>query len=172
MAYHSETAKVKDRPEWMKYITGRVADIGAGDDKIVPDAYCLDGRDRNGNQVRHDLYLNKDFDEGTFDTIFSSHFLEHVATPFEYIKNWHDALNPNGHLFLYMPQKDAYNSHENKEHLFNWSYDDFMFFFRRNFCGEGKDYKGNHYPKYFEIIESGLDIGPDRYSFFLIAKRV
>jgi hypothetical protein len=170
MSYCSETAKVQDRPEWMKYITGRVADIGAGDAKITPDAYCLDGRERNGNTVRHDLYLVSD--DGMFHTIFSSHFLEHVATPFEYIKNWANHLIPGGHLVLYMPQKDAYKSEDNPEHMFNWSYEDFMFFFRRNFCGEGKDYKGNHYPKYFEVVESGLDIGIDRYSFYLICKKV
>lgn len=169
MAYHSETAKVKDRPEWMKFITGRVCDVGAGDDKIVPDAYCLDGRERNGNQVRHDLYL--EFSDGLFDTIFSSHFLEHTPTPYEYILNWFKFLDSHGTLFLYMPQKDAYKSEGNPEHCFNWSYDDFMFFFRRNFCGEGKDYKGNHFPKMFEVIESGTDIGEDRYSFFIIARK-
>lgn len=170
MPYHSETAKVQDRPEWMKYITGRVVDIGAGDAKIVPDAYCLDGRDRNGNTVRHDLYLNAE--DGMFDTIFSSHFLEHVPTPYEYLYNWYNHLNKGGYLFLYMPQKGAYNSHENPEHCLDWSYDDFMFFFKRNFCGEGKDYKGNNYPKMFEIVDSGLDVGEDRYSFYLIAKSV
>jgi SAM-dependent methyltransferase len=170
MTYHSETAKVKDRPEWMKYIVGRVADVGAGTDRIVPDAYCLDGRECAGNIVRHDLRF--EFGDGMFDTIFSSHFLEHVPTPFEYIRNWAEFLEPGGHLFLYMPQKDAYNSKENLEHCLDWSYEDFLFFFKRNFCGEGKDYKGNHFPKYFEVIESGLDLGENRYSFYLIAKRV
>lgn len=170
MAYHSETAKVKDRPEWMKYITGRVADIGAGSDSITPDAYCIDGRELDGNEVRHDLFLIGQ--DGFFDTIFSSHFLEHTAKPYEYIFNWYLHLFTDGHLVLYMPQKDAYKSEDNPEHMFNWSYDDFMFFFRRNFCGEGKDYKGNHFPKYFEVVESGLDIGEDRYSFFVIARRV
>jgi SAM-dependent methyltransferase len=169
MAYSSETAKVKDRPEWMKYIQGRVADVGAGNDSIVPKAFCIDGRELDGNNVRDGLYLTDA--DGMFDTVFSSHFLEHVATPFEYILNWAIHLSTDGILFLYLPQKDAYNSHENKEHCFNWSYEDFMFFFRRNFCGEGKDYKGNHFKKYFEVVDSGLDIGVDRYSFYLIAKR-
>ena len=170
MIYHSETAKVKDRPEWMKYIQGRVADVGAGGDSITPDAYCVDGRQMDGNIVRHDLYLNSD--DGTFHTIFSSHFLEHVPTPFEYIKNWSNHLIPGGHLFVYKPQKDAFNRNENPEHCLAWCYEDFMFFFRRNFCGEGKDYKGNHYPTYFQVVDSGLDIGVDRYSFFVIARRV
>lgn len=170
MAYHSETAKVKDRPEWMQYITGRVADIGAGGDSITEDAYCVDGRPMNGNIVRHDLFLHDN--DGLFNTIFSSHFLEHVANPFEYLKNWAKYLIPGGHLVLYMPQKDAYKSEDNPEHMFNWSYDDFMFFFNRNFCGEGKDYRGSYYPTYFQVVDSGLDIGVDRYSFFIIARRV
>ena len=170
MSYHSETAKVKDRPEWMKYITGRVADIGAGGDSITEDAYCVDGRPMDGNIVRHDLFLREE--DGLFNTVFSSHFLEHVATPFEYLKNWAQYLVQGGHLVLYMPQKDAYKSEDNPEHMLNWSHDDFMFFFKRTMCGEGKDYKGNHYPKYFDVVESGLDIGPDRYSFYVIARRV
>jgi hypothetical protein len=71
-----------------------------------------------------------------------------------------------------MPQKDAYKSEDNPEHLFNWSYDDFMFFFRRNFCGEGKNYKGENLRTLFEVIESGVDIGQDRYSFYIVAKKV
>lgn len=168
MAYHSETAKVKDRPEWMKYIQGRVADVGAGNDKIVPDAYCLDGRDVNGNTVRHNLFMNDE--DGFFDTVFSSHFLEHTPRPYEYLINWWAHLKKDGVLFLYMPQKDAYDSKQNPEHCLDWSYDDFMFFFRRNFCGEGKDYRGNNHIQMFELIESGLDIAQDRYSFFVIAR--
>ncbi len=167
MSYHSEAAKVRDMGI-IKYVRGRVADIGAGPDKITPDSYAVDGRELPGvDQVRDGLLLGSA--EGMFDTVFSSHFLEHVATPYEYICNWHLHLNPGGHLVLYMPQKDAYNSHENPEHLFNWSYDDFMFFFRRNFCGDGKNYRGEHLRKMFEVVDSGLDIGADRYSFYLVA---
>ena len=171
MSYMSETAKVKDMPSVMKYITGRVADVGAGDDRIVPDAYTLDGRQTGDIQiVRDGLFFEQQ--DGMFDTVFSSHFLEHVSDPAQYLTNWWMHCNRGGHLVLYLPQKDAYNSHENPEHMFNWSYDDFMFWFKRSFCGEGKDFRGNHLKKIFEVVESGLDISTDRYSFYLIARAV
>jgi SAM-dependent methyltransferase len=170
MPYHSEAAKVRDM-SIMKYVHGRVCDVGAGGDKITPDAYAVDGRALPGvDSVRHGLFLRDE--DGLFDTIFSSHFLEHVDNPSDYISNWFIYLRDGGHLVLYLPQKDAYNSHENLEHLFNWSYDDFMFWFKRSFCGEGKNYLGEHILKYFEVVESGLDIAPDRYSFYLVARKV
>lgn len=170
MSYCSEAAKVRDM-SIMKYVTGRICDVGAGHDKITPDAYAVDGRPLHGvDQVRDGLLLN--LNDSYFDTIFSSHFLEHVANPWEYIMNWWDHLVTGGHIVLYLPQKDAYNSHENLEHMWNWAYDDFMFWFKRSFCGEGKNYKGEHHPKLFDVVESGLDIGVDRYSFYLVAKKV
>jgi SAM-dependent methyltransferase len=170
MPYHSEAAKVRDM-SIMKYVQGRVADVGAGGDKITPDSYAVDGRALPGvDSVRDGLMLRDE--DGMFDTVFSSHFLEHVNNPYEYILNWYKHLRFYGHIILYMPQKDAYKSEDNPEHLFNWSYDDFMFFFRRNFCGEGKNYKGENLRTLFEVIESGVDIGQDRYSFYIVAKKV
>lgn len=167
MAYHSETAKVRDMPQLMKYIVGHVADVGAGNDKIIPTAVAYDGRQLEGvDIVRRDLFI-----DGMYDTVFSSHFLEHVPNPYEYLVNWAEHLRSEGHLVLYLPQKGEYNSHENLEHCFNWQYEDFMFFFRRCLCGEGKDYTGSHLKQRFELLDSGLDIGEDRYSFYLVARR-
>lgn len=169
MAYSSEAAKVRDMPHVMKYVTGRVADVGAGHDKITPDAVAFDGRPLDGvNVVQEGCML----DNTWYDTVFSSHFLEHAPSPFEYIMDWYQHLNLGGHVVIYLPQKDAYNSHENLEHLWNWSYEDFLFWFRRTFCGEGKDFRGNHLPKLFELVDSFLDVGDDRYSFIVIARKV
>ena len=167
--YMSESAKVQDMPNIMRYITGRVADIGAGGNKITADAVAYDGRVLPGvDYVQDGLYITG----AVFDTIFSSHFLEHVINPGDYIINWYTHLEAGGHLILYLPEKEYYNSHNNPEHMFDWSYDDFMFFFKRGFCGEGKNYKGETLLKMFEVIEAGKDIGHDRYSFYLIARKV
>lgn len=171
MGYQSEAAKVRDMPNVMKYITGRVADVGAGHDKITPDAVAFDGRQLDGvNVVLEGCMLDNTF----YDTIFSSHFLEHTPSPFEYIMDWYYHLDPvkKGHIVIYMPEKSHYNSTENLEHLWNWSYEDFIFWFKRTFCGEGKNYRGEHIPKLFELVDSGLDVGDDRYSFYVIAKKV
>lgn len=167
--YMSEAAKVRDMPQLMKYVTGRIADVGAGHDKITPDAIAFDGRSLDGvNVVREGCML----DNTWFDAVFSSHFLEHTPSPFEYIMDWYSHLNPGGHIVIYMPDKAHYNSTENLEHLWNWSYEDFLFWFKRTFCGEGKNYRGEHIPKLFELIDSGMDVGDDRYSFYLIARKV
>lgn len=168
MGYMSEAAKVRDLPEVMKYITGRVADVGAGHDKITPDAIAFDGRALDGVDVVQEGCM---LDNRWFDTIFSSHFLEHVPSPFEYIMDWYDHLETGGHVVIYLPQKGAYDSWQNEEHLWNWQYEDFVFWFRRAFCGEGKNFKGEHLLKMFELVDHALDVGEDRYSFYVIARK-
>lgn len=174
MSYMSESAKVRDMPHVMQYIIGaRIADVGCGGDKIVPRAIGFDGRALNGVDVISTGTDLKYLGAGMkFDTIFSSHFLEHIPDPYSYIASWCNHLVQDGYLVLYLPEKTVYNSFENPEHMFNWSFDDFMFWFKRCFCGEGKDFRGQHLPKVLELIECGLDIGPDRYSFYLISKKL
>lgn len=170
MAYSSEAAKVRDMPHVMQYITGRTADMGAGHDKIKPEAKGYDGRNLPGiDEVQNQLFI---WVANSYDTVFSSHFLEHVPNPYEYIKNWHNGLVVGGHLVLYLPDGRYYNNQDNPEHMIDMKYDDFMFWFRRSFCGEGKDFKGNHFPKLFELVDSGMDVGEDRYSFYVIARKV
>lgn len=172
MSYHSESAKVRDMPHVMKYVTGKILDVGCGNDKITPEAIGVDGRHLEGvNIVTTDVHLlfmhNSDC-----DTVFSSHFLEHFDDPKYIMDCWGKSLKSGGHLVLYLPQKDAYNSHENPEHLYNWSYEDFLFMFKRCLCGEGKNFKGENLNKVYDLIDSGLDIGEDRYSFYVIARKV
>jgi SAM-dependent methyltransferase len=179
MAYHSEAAKVRDMSNVMKYITGNIIDLGCGPDKITPDAFGVDGRHLPGvNYVTDEptqLYL--DLSDGScqdypFDTVFSSHFLEHLPNQYEAVCDWRGLLKVGGHLVLYLPDGKFYDNKENLEHTININFDDFMFWFRRCFCGEGKDFRGNHLKKLFELVDSGMDIGPDRYSFFVIGRKV
>lgn len=171
--YHSEAAKFREL-DAMKYVTGGIADVGAGSDKITPDAFAYDGRPVEGvDQIQtglKELFIGDIKPE--YDTIFSSHFLEHVTDPDDYILSWSEFLVSGGHLVLYLPEKSHYDSHQNPEHMFNWSYEDFMFFFKRAFCGEGKDFKGEYLPKLFEVVDSGFDIRENCYSFYLVAKKL
>jgi SAM-dependent methyltransferase len=169
MSYMSEAAKVRDMPDVMKYITGRIADLGCGHDKITPDAIGYDGRSLDGVD-KNDVWMSVE-DCKSFDTVFSSHFLEHVPDPYLYILNWHLSLKDGGHLVLYLPDAKYYDNYRNPEHMYNWSYTDFLFWFTRSFCGEGKNYKGEFLPKLFELVDSGMDVGIDKYSFFLIARK-
>lgn len=173
MGYMSEAAKVRELPNVMQYVVGRIADVGAGHDPITPNAIAFDGRPLDKVDVVRDGLKNLSWGDNTgFDTVFSSHFLEHVSDPAAHIAAWHLFMRHHGHLVLYLPQKGAYDSYQNEEHLFNWQYEDFLFFFKRCFCGEGKDFKGEHLPKMFDLVDHGLDIGEDRYSFFVVARKV
>lgn len=177
MGYMSETAKVQDSPHIMEFIKGKILDYGCGGSKITPDAVGVDGRALPGvDTVVPDLEnpprkLVADWTE-SFDTVFSSHFLEHVVNPYDMVMMWYQFLIPQGKLVLYLPDGKYYNNNENPEHMQDINYENFIFWFKRVFCGEGKNYRGEHLPKYFEIIHQGNDVGNDRYSFFIVARAV
>lgn len=177
MSYHSEAAKVRDMPNIMEFITGRIIDIGCGPAKITDSAYGIDGRDLPGvNFITDDVLSLSDQLESCahfpFDTVFSSHFLEHIAADYAALKDWSKLLRVGGHIVLYLPDGRHYNNSENMEHMRDINYDQFMFWFRRSFCGEGKDFRGNNVPKIFDLVLSGMDIGEDRYSFYCVAKKI
>jgi len=180
MAYMSETEKFRDMPEVMKYITGRILDIGCGGNKITHDSVGVDGRLLDGVDVICDraddydllIYFRDKQLPNVFDTVFSSHFLEHCPNQHQTIMVWSDLLKRGGHLVLYLPDGRHYDNKENEEHMVDMNHDQFIFWFKRVFCGEGKNFKGEHLPKMFELVDHGLDVGEDRYSFYVIAKKV
>lgn len=178
MAYHSEAAKVRDLPQVMQYVQGRILDIACGNEKITPQATGVDGRALPGVDIVTDdlvtLWDTQRYGDQAceYDTIFSSHFLEHIEDPAYMIHCWSNCLKSGGHLVLYLPDKSLYDSHQNPEHMMNWSYEDFIFFFKRVFCGEGKNFKGEHLEKKYELLEHGIDKGEDKYSFYLAARKV
>ena len=170
MAYMSESGKVRDMENLMKFIKGKIADVGCGPDKITPDAIGYDGKKLDGVNVDGEgCWINKD---EVYDTVFSSHFLEHTANPFDYMIDWYGALKPGGHLVLYLPDQRWYDNNNNPEHLHSWNYRDFMFWFVRALCGGALDFKGQQLERMFELVISGEDKGDDRYSFWLVAKKV
>lgn len=168
--YHSETAKFREL-EQMKYIQGGVLDIGCGDDKIIPSAIGFDGRALPGV----DLIQDDPYDMSSvewMDTIFSSHFLEHLADQYGAIKEWSECLHSGGHLVLYLPDGDHYNNKENPEHMVDMKHDPFIFWIKRAFCGEGKDFRGDRLPKTFDFVESGMDLRENCYSFYCILRKL
>lgn len=168
--YHSEAAKFREL-DAMKYVVGDVLDIGCGDDKIIPSAVGFDGRSLPGvDLVQDDPYDLVSVD--WMDTVFSSHFLEHLADQYAAIMEWSQCIRVGGHLVLYLPDGDHYNNKENPEHMVDMKYEPFLFWFKRAFCGEGKNYKGEHLPKLFELVDSGMDVRENCYSFWIAARRV
>lgn len=174
MPFMSETDKIRDKVS--QYLNGFIIDIGSAGSPITVDAFCIDGRDfPNVKHRTDDLYTLPDQLHGKIplaDTVFSSHLLEHLADHYGALCSWTKLLKRNGYLVLYLPDGRYYNNKENEEHMSNTNYDDFMFWFNRVFCGEGKDFRGNNIPALFRLVESGLDIGDDRYSFYLVAQKL
>jgi hypothetical protein len=177
MGYYSETEKVIELID-PKYLQGKVIDIGCGDHKVTPEAIGVDGRDRPGVNIVidgrdiHRLSYEYQVQLGNADTVFSSHCLEHLINDTFALTDWAFLIKANGYLILYLPDSRKYSNDGNLEHMREYTYETFMFYFRRVFCGEGKNFKGENFDPVFKIIESGVDFREDCYSFFVIAQKL
>jgi len=174
--YYSETDKIREILD-PKYIEGVVIDFGCGEHKIKPDAIGVDGRNLPSVDVvlekQNDIYYPGLVDiPQDVDAVFSSHCLEHLIDDYKAISAWSIIIKKGGYLILYLPDGDFYSHEGNLEHMRPYTYGSFMFWFRRVFCGEGKNYKGENARPIFQLIESGQDIRPDCYSFYVIAQKL
>ena len=101
----NEATKLRERFQregvFEKYFGGSVLDVGCGMDKILPTATGFDKSEGEGQ-------LLAGIEDGSFDTVFSSHFLEHVADPLEAILNQWRVLRPGGYLIFLLPDEDLY----------------------------------------------------------------
>jgi len=171
VAYSSETEKIYSKIK--DHVQGRVLDIGCGTHKVTPDAVGIDGRSTECvGMLKDGLSKFEDHMYNTADTVFSSHVLEHMEDDYATLIEWTKLLKPGGKLILYLPDGDHYNNGDNLEHMRDYRYAQFMMFFKRAFCGEGKNFRGEHLPKLYELIDHGKDLGDDKYSFFLVAQKL
>lgn len=173
--YLSETDKIKNAVS--KYLTGKIIDIGSGGYKVNETAIAVDGRGvENVDFVLNDenmIYSLSYFKElCNADCVFSSHTLEHLKDDYSALLDWSKLLNTGGHLILYLPDGRMYSNVDNLEHCRDYTYDQFMLFFTRCFCGMGKNYRGENFKQIFELVESGEDFKHDCYSFYLVAKKI
>jgi len=104
----------------------KVLEIGSGTDKIVRffnndyyDNWFL--MDPNINHYNNSKikYINKIFDEdfnttnNKYNTIINSHLLEHLHTPQQIIKKMNEVLEPNGTMFISIPNLEYYSIDSN-----------------------------------------------------------
>ena len=115
-----------------KYTDGRlVIDIGAGVDGtnnpldlVCPHAWAWDTNSG-------DATFMASVQDGFFDTVYSSHLIEHLVDPVTAVKNWWRILKPGGHLIISAPSRDHYEKRKtlpsrwNSDHKFfvtlDWS---------------------------------------------------
>ena len=101
----AETAKTNHLrgPDFMqRYFGGRVLDIGCGDDLVVPLAEPFDMEQGDANRVLD--YLRA----GSYDSVHSSHCLEHMHNPPQALADWWALVRPGGYLVLVVPDEDLY----------------------------------------------------------------
>lgn len=104
----SETSKAFDRRMregfFTKYIQNLVIDIGCGPDGAISDEcekwdVCLG---------HGDATFMKGVADEVFDTVYSSHLLEHLYDPITAIRNWYRILKAGGWLIIVVPHRDLY----------------------------------------------------------------
>jgi len=165
-AFPSETSKIRSKV--LKYLTGKkILDFGCGTDKVVPHAIGIDMRNVPGVDVPilklDDVYTLEittyQNELETFDAVYSSHFLEHLKDDKMMLKSWIKLIKPSGYLVLYLPDDAYYNNAINPEHFQRYRHLVFVQFFRKKF-------------PLMEVIDHGPDIGPDRYSFYMVAQKI
>ena len=81
---------------------GRILDIGAGIDPVRKDAVVFDKAQGDAQEIQNF------FDKESFETVFSSHCLEHMVNPRAAIENWFSLVKPGGHLVTIVPDEDLY----------------------------------------------------------------
>lgn len=163
--YGSETAKIRDKV--FKYLQGpNVLDYGCGGDKVISHALGIDIRPLSHVDVVtgsidavYDLRDRLQNYESNTDAVYSSHFLEHVKDDVRLVRSWIQMLKPGGFLVLYLPDDDHYDNKSNPEHLHVYTHKKFVSEFMSQFSE-------------LETVEHGPDIGPDRYSFFYVGKKL
>jgi predicted SAM-dependent methyltransferase len=154
VAYYSETEKIKDRVS--KYLSGVVLDIGSDLHfyKVSEDALGV-GIKAKSYMVCDEMPELKQ----KVDVIFSSHILQNYSNDDEMVLDWSKMLKIGGLLILYLPDDRAYDHGQNTSAKQRYKFEDFI------------SWLGNKFP-FMKVIDSGLDIGKDKYSFFIVAKKM
>ena len=105
----------RDKKFFNKYLSGKVIDIGAGDNPVVKHAIVFDKKEGDANNILD--YFEKE----EFDCVYSSHCLEHIVNPKQALYEWSCLVAKGGYLITIVPHEDLYEQHNwpslwNKDH--------------------------------------------------------
>ena len=84
------------------YLSGKVIDIGCGDDRVVPHAEPFDQQHGDANLI--DVLR----EPGSYDCVYSSHCLEHMHDPVDALARWWRLVMSSGFLIIVVPDEDLY----------------------------------------------------------------
>lgn len=118
----TKTSQIRGENFAERYLSGRVIDIGAGEDLVVPHAEPFDKEHGDSN------YIDQHLEPESFDCVHSSHCLEHMDDPEDAIARWWRLVKPGGYLIVIVPDEDLYEqgvwpSRFNPEHKATFSLD-------------------------------------------------
>ena len=103
--YRGETYKSYHRRQregfFGKYCQGQGLDIGYGGDLVAPNCVGWDMQDGDAQ------YMQGVKDE-SFDYVYSSHCLEHMADVRVALRNWFRLVKKGGYLIIAVPHRDLY----------------------------------------------------------------
>lgn len=98
----SKTNQIRPPDFSARYLSGRVLDIGAGKDLVCTWAQGFDVEDGDAN------HLDRYFPAESFDTVHSSHSLEHMDEPVHALEGWWRLVKPAGFMIIVVPDEDLY----------------------------------------------------------------
>jgi len=98
----SKTNSIRDLNFTQRYLSGRVIDIGCGLDLVCPGAEPFDLPHGDAQQIASLREKN------AYDTVHSSHCLEHMHDPVSALEQWWALVKPGGHLIIVVPDEDLY----------------------------------------------------------------
>ena len=101
----SKTNSLRPPSFFTTYLSGRVLDIGAGNDPVVPHAEIFDQSHGDANHILD--YLEQE----QFDCVHSSHCLEHMFNPVSALSQWWSLVKPGGYMITIVPHEDLYEQY-------------------------------------------------------------
>ena len=100
-----KTNKLRPENFFTTYLSGRVLDIGAGDDPVVQHAEIFDQAQGDANHIVDHL------EPRSFDCVHSSHCLEHMFNPISALSQWWSLVKPGGYMITIVPHEDLYEQY-------------------------------------------------------------
>lgn len=162
--FQSESEKI--RPLVKQYCGAITLDVGCGHDKIIPEAIGVDHREHEAVSFKifepsDAKYLTKFLPdlEGECDAVYSGHYLGFISEDFKALKEWTKFLKIGGYMILYLPDYEHFDIALSPGNINKYTYKSFMPWFRSHV-------------KNMVVIHCGQDLGEDKYSFYVIARRV
>lgn len=98
----SKTNSIRDLAFRERYLKGRIIDIGCGRDLVCSGAEPFDLPDGDAQEIASIR------DNNAYDTVHSSHCLEHMRDPVHALSQWWALVKPGGHLIVVVPDEDLY----------------------------------------------------------------